>query len=314
MIGSSLLCGEPSDRRVEVVSECRGDRCRLQRRAVRPEKFIVLARCHGKIAVHIPFHMGKNMLCCTDRRERPRRKPPLRERDGRPGLVKIPGDIRKLPQSREQPLGGTLAQGEPAVPHEQEHSPLLDPARFFRRAHGEHIGHAVLVRRAEGAGGAFFAQRRAVRQANRRAEIHHRLVPFAGTLAVDAFGEHGAKTLAHPGVHDVLRDAADPGGDAQEIAVHRRLRLAEGDGGDGARRIVADAGEAQKLLARVGKFPAAVVYENLRRTVQVPCAGVVAQTLPELEKPLLAHCRERVHVGQLCHKAGIVFPSTLLRM
>lgn len=123
------------------------------------------------------------------------------------------------------------------------------------------------------------------------------LVPFAGTLAVDAFGEHGAKTPAHPGVHDVLRDAADPGGDAQEIAVHRRLRLAEGDGGDGARRIVADAGETQKLLARVGKFPAAVVYENLRRTVQVPCAGVVAQTLPELEKPLLAHCRERVHVG-----------------
>ena len=66
-----------------------------------------------------------------------------------------------------------------------------------------------------------------------------------------------------------------------------------------------------QLLARAGKFPAAVVYENLRRTVQVPCAGVVAQTLPELEKPLLAHCRERVHVGQLCHKAGIVFQHRL---
>ena len=144
MIGSSLLCGEPSDRRVEVVSECRGDRRRLQRRAVRPEKFIVLAPLPRQDSRAYPIPHGKNMLfAAPDRRERPRRKPPLRERDGRPGLVKIPGDIRKLPQSREQPLGGTLAQGEPAVPHEQEHSPLLDPARFFfRRAHGEHIGHA----------------------------------------------------------------------------------------------------------------------------------------------------------------------------
>ena len=53
---------------------------------------------------------------------------------------------------------------------------------------------------------------------------------------------------------------------------------------------------AQK--ARAGKFPAAVVYENLRRTVQVPCAGVVTQTLPELEKLRFRHLRQVADRGQ----------------
>lgn len=73
-------------------------------------------------------------------------------------------------------------------------------------------------------GGAFFAQRRAVRQANRRAEIHHRLVPFAGTLAVDAFGEHGAKRLRT--LASIMSSAMPP----TRAATRRRLPSTAGSG------------------------------------------------------------------------------------
>ena len=107
-------------------------------------------------------------------------KPQLREREQRARFVKALGEVWVFPEACKKPRVRPLSQRDSAILKEQQHRALLDPARFFLRAHRKNFGEAVFVRLAHSPRGADVALRRAVRQAHRRAEVHHRLIVRAG--------------------------------------------------------------------------------------------------------------------------------------
>ena len=218
-----------------------------------------------------------------------RRKPHLRERERNARFVEVSQNARKFPERGEKPAVRPLSQRDLSPLKEQQHRALLDPARFFLRAHGKDFGETVFVCLAHGTCGADLALGRAVRQAHGRAEIHHRLIVRAGAVCVDGRIEPLAEKTAHLGIHDVLAAAAHTRGDAQQIPVHRGDRLAEVDRGDGGGGVVADARERFETCTSARQLAAKVRDDDLRRLLQIPRPRVVAEPLPELQEPFLRH-------------------------
>ena len=235
-----------------------------------------------------------------------RLKPPLRQRHMGGRLVQIAGDVGELRQPCKQARVAPLTHGNAAMAQQNKHRPLLRPALSLFGANGQRPRHTLPISGAKISGGALLTQRRAVGQAHRGSQIHHRLIPRAGTLPVDGGGELFAEHSAHPRVCHVLRAEAEPRRHPQQVPVHRRLRRAEVDGGNGGGGVVPDAGEGAQGVKAPGQLAAVLRDDLFRRALQIPGAGIVTQALPELQKPLLRHLRQSPHVRQLLHEPGEV--------
>ena len=161
--------------------------------------------------------------------------------------------------------------------------------------------------RAEGHRGALVAARRA-RGADRRAELHERLIPVAGVSV--AVGDERLGQPPQAGVAagrlDVVLDREEAGEDAGHVPVDDGGPPAEGDAGDGPGRVGADTLEASELLERA-RYDAVVLQGDLLGG-RVEHAGtpVVAKAAPEGEHALLRRLREVPDGRELPEKALVV--------
>lgn len=161
-------------------------------------------------------------------------------------------------------------------------------------------GAAVVAKRAGGTGGIAGC-------ANGGAEFHEGLVEVAWgageifrlELIVgegDALGfgaatrekgvGDGPEVACGGGLIDGGSDGEKPGEDADDVAVDEWGALPEGDGGDGACAVGADAGECEQVVGVVGDGSVVVVDDGDGGGVEIAGAAVVAEALPEVEDVL----------------------------
>lgn len=131
------------------------------------------------------------------------------------------------------------------------------------------------MRAAEVPRGAGVAQRLTARRADRRAEIHQRLIVFAWPLAAHRRGHPRAERAAVLRVQNVEPAPRDARGDAQDVAIDRGNGLPERDGENRPRRIVADARQGTESVVRLRKLPAVLLRDDFRRLLKIPRAAVV---------------------------------------
>ena len=160
------------------------------------------------------------------------------------------------------------------------------------------------------------AERGTVGYADQRPQLHQGLIVVAGGSRGLVFHDTGRECPLDLGVGDEAVVVVQAGKHPQHIAVHRRHRQAEADGGDGTRRVVADAGQGAEGIVVGGQFAAVLRTDELCRLLQVPHPAVIAQTLPQLvELFLLAggkggdvrqSGKEPLIVGQRRRDAGLL--------
>jgi hypothetical protein len=118
----------------------------------------------------------------------------------------------------------------------------------------------------------------------RGAEIHQGLGEIASACVGDQFGgEHAQRGL---GLRQRRGHGEQPRHHALDVAVHGGGLAVEGDGGNGARRIGADAGQRAQSFLGIGEAAAMVAHDGLGTFVQVARAGVIAEPGPGGEQIL----------------------------
>ena len=151
------------------------------------------------------------------------------------------------------------------------------------------------------------AERGAVGQADRFTQLHDPLGQQRGGLSR---GIMRAKKLRYGafgrGGGDVVGAGEKPGHHAKNVSVHRRLRQAEGNGRDGARGIVPDAGELSQLGRRGRQRAAVVLHEEHGGFFEIAGAAVIAETLPELQQAVFGNGGQRRNIRKLAEKALVI--------
>ena len=77
------------------------------------------------------------------------------------------------------------------------------------------------------------------------------------------------------------REARD---DAQHIAVHSGEGCASGNGTDGGCSVTTDAGQFQEFVKLQGNLPVVFIHNDLRGFLQIACAVVITESLPEFHE------------------------------
>ena len=163
-------------------------------------------------------------------------------------------------------------------------------------------GGAAFVPRAEDAG--WF-----LRCADCSAEIHHRLREIAGAPLRSEFARQPAQFRFCVGQR--RSDGEQPRNHPLNVAVDRARLCIERDRGDRGGRIGADAGKRSQRRLVLRKFAIVTLDDGAGAGVQVPGAGVVAESCPGLEH-LLERCGcKRPHVAPAGKKAGVVWRNCL---
>ena len=121
------------------------------------------------------------------------------------------------------------------------------------------------------------------RRADQRAELHPRLVGGAGPVARQPFVGAALEFLPRGGPADVVGQGEQAGKDADHVAVEHGERLAEGEGRDGGDGVGPQAGEGGERGGIGRQAPAVVAHEDLRGSVDLAGAGIVAEAFPQLE-------------------------------
>ncbi len=161
---------------------------------------------------------------------------------------------------------------------------------FFLQAGGE--GPAVV---AYGAEQTLWVARRA----DGGAEFHQGGIEIADAFAGEDFFGSVPKLGAGLWIARVGSDAIEPAEDALDVAVEDWSSFVEGEGGDGAGRVSADAGKGLQHGHGIGD--AAVVHgdDGSCRRLEVAGPGVIAQALPRSEDMLLVGAGQRGEVWKL---------------
>lgn len=129
--------------------------------------------------------------------------------------------------------------------------------------------------------------------AQRRAELHHRLVEVTRAVGVHQLGREPPKQL------DALRrlwvgaDGAQARDDADHVAVHERHRLVVHDRRDRPRRVGADALDARPAGGALGRQAVARARDLLRALEQKGGAAVVAEARPHRAHLIDRRARQR---------------------
>src|SRR5262249_13497533 len=152
-----------------------------------------------------------------------------------------------------------------------------------RRLHGALVDRPARAGEARARERAVAAQRGRARQADERAELDQRLVVRPGA----ALGEQllgrgddplppGAATRIDVEVDEARKDALDVPVDARRLHIERER-------GDRARGVRPDPGQCTERLDVARKYTTVVLYDLLRRRVEVSRPAVVAEPRPERE-------------------------------
>jgi hypothetical protein len=168
-------------------------------------------------------------------------------------------------------------------PHQlaREHRQLICP--LASREHGQLVGTTGARGRARAREGAREAAR-AGRRAQCRAELHEPLIEIARRRGIRQRRHHRPRAVPErPGAGarlDVKLDREHAREHAGDVAIHQRRALAERDRGDRACGVRPDPGNRTQLGRGARQLPRA---HHLRATLEVACAGVVAEPAPRRE-------------------------------
>ena len=155
--------------------------------------------------------------------------------------------------------------------------------------------------------------------ADSRAEVHEGLVPSVGVGRKGGCGQR-QDGLVRSGLGIGVADKT-AGEDAADVGVEEGDALPEGEAGDGAGGIWADAFELQQLLHGVGEGAAEAFHHLLRDLVEADCPQVVAKRRPapddlapgrrrqrrggrERAEELVVLGEDALHLGLLEHDLG----------
>ncbi len=190
---------------------------------------------------------------------------------------------RELPEPAEEP-GRSAPLDEPSRPraHDRERAPHVGPARG-RRAARQRTGVAGLpVRPAVTAQRATRAER-CRGPADRLTEFHEPLVERGRPPGRNRGRERGGEPGAHAGAPNVPGLERASGGDAEAVRLERDHRRVEREARDRPGDIRADARQRLELRHRRREPAAPLARELAGGGVEVPGAGVVPRSLPDLE-------------------------------
>ena len=140
---------------------------------------------------------------------------------------------------------------------EQKQGALLDAAGLLGGLDWKVGFTALLVGQTQPLQRADKALRRGVGQADHRPQLHQRLVKGARRRRVGSTGSRSWRKASLVAGSAMSSAASQhPGQHPQDVAVHRGHRQVEGDGGDGAGGVVADAGQLFKQVVAGGQLAA----------------------------------------------------------
>ena len=203
-------------------------------------------------------------------RERFRPEAPAANLPERFLLIQMPFGIGKLPQACQQALFRTTPQGKAVTAAEEKHRLLFDPPFSCSRFDGIRELFPRKVGKADGPQRADAAAGYGVRKADRFAELH------------DPFRQHAGLAPGRIRFPQQFRRPPRPCG------------------------IVADPGQLPKLLRRRRQLAAVLFREQHGGFLQVPCTAVIAETLPQLQQPVLRNGSQRGDVRQRFQKPLII--------
>ena len=229
--------------------------------------------------------------------------------------------VRELPQTGQQPPLRAAAQGHLPLKEEEKDLPLLHPPGLSGGLDRQPVGQFPPAGQAQRPGRTDRAAGGAVGQTDGGPQLHQGLVELAGGLHREDILELSGDFFLHGGGGDVGKIPGDAGGYPQHVAVHRRIGQAEGDGGDGPGGVCPHAGQVQQGLVVGGQLAAVPLHEDVGRLLQAAGPAVIAQTLPQLQQPLLRQggqlgyrgaglqkslviAQHRLHPGLLQHDLG----------
>ena len=251
--------------------------------------------------------MGEHMPCLS-RGLRLLRLQAVSPPDRVPQLLRRPVALghRETPQPLQQLFLPAVHQ-HPLPGKNQEHVPFLLPGRPGLRKPGK------LLRRPLGPGTAKLRQRapfavRGTGNADRRPQIHHRLVMVPGALLRHQFLRQFPDAGPRLRFRRIVPQPVQPANYPDDVAVHRGHGHIIGNGSNGAGGIGADAPDPSQGLRIPGDFPAEFLADLLRSPVKVPGPGIVPQPFPHLQHILFPGLRQRPDRRKAGHEARIIIP------
>lgn len=224
-------------------------------------------------------------------------------RDRRPRLALRRGlDHRGLPEAAEQRVSAPPGQQNTAsVAHEQRRC-----VHFFHRLRLREQGQAMrLVFPAREARGRERTNEteRIAREADRRPELHQRLVERPGRVVGHRLARDGPDLLLRRGPPHIVLEREHPREHPDDVAVDERCADAVREARDRPRRVRSDAADAQQLVDRARHLSAEARDDLGGALVQSPGAAVVPETAPEREHVCFGRLRERLQRGKTGQKS-----------
>ena len=199
----------------------------------------------------------------------------------------------KHPQPLEHALGA-LAHQHPVTREDQAQVIVHLPGRISAGQFGQVLRVPSVVRVAQHRHGAPLAGGRA-RHADRRAQVHHRLVEVPRARLRHKRRRLLLQPPAHRGHAHVFPDAPHPADHADHVAVHGGNPLVESNAGDGPGGVFADAADFLQRVHILRQLAAIFRRHLPRALVQVGRPAIVAQPFPQLEHLVLPCGRKRLH-------------------
>ena len=196
----------------------------------------------------------------------------------------MPVHRRKLPQSCEQSLVGSLSDGISVTAPQKKHCLVDLCSSLFRRfvgvVHFCPLGMCTAYRCQR----TFVTVRRTVRDTNGCTKLHqclrhHRRL--IGRPRID-FGKCGCHIILSCLLHDIGIIGTQPCDHAQNVAVNCRCRQAKGNGCDRSCCIRTDTGQRQKCTVIGRQVAAKILDQSDCRLFEIPRTAVITESLPDL--------------------------------
>ena len=268
----------------------------------------------------MPFFVCEDVLCRRELLDAQRAESHLFHGAQGVRFFEMAGHIREFVQAGEQAGVRAFAQQDAALKADQENGYVFDGALRLGGTVGKFRLPAFRVGTAESSERALVAERRRIRQTDRRAKIHKGLVEGAGRgvesdkIIAEMFGigELDQRPEKRLGIFACLRCqdavfvAGESGKDAQQVAVDGGDRFAECDGADRGRRVRADPRQFSKIGRAGGHLPAIVLHEDHGGLVQVADTAVVAEPLPQFQIGVFVRGSECGDIGERFQETRIV--------
>jgi len=128
--------------------------------------------------------------------------------------------------------------------------------------------------------------------ANQCSQFHQGLVERAGVAGWKNLRGQNPTRFAGGWFRHVGANTEHPGKHPHHVPVDQRDSPAEGDAGNRACGVSADAGQFHQRVDSPWEFPAVVAYDQFRGEVEIPGSRIIAEAFPQLEHAAVGHARQ----------------------